>query len=118
MFLPSSMQAWVCAQPTDMRRSYDGLCMLARTVILQEPTSGHLFVFFGRRRDAVKVLYWDGTGFCIWSKRLEAGTFAPVTADENSGSIQLDRAGLLLLLEGVDLAQTKKRKLFHLQLQT
>ncbi len=115
MFLPASMQAWVCAQPTDMRRSYDGLCMLARTVVLQEPTCGHLFVFFGRRRDAVKVLYWDGTGFCIWAKRLEVGTFAPVSAIGSSGSIQLDRAGLLLLLEGVDLSKTKRRKRFVLQ---
>ena len=116
MFLFSSMQAWVCAQPTDMRRSYDGLCMLARTVVLQEPTCGHLFVFFGKRRDAVKVLYWDGTGFCIWSKRLEAGTFAPVTAVGNAPGIQLDRAGLLLLLEGVDLKKTKRRKRFRLQI--
>jgi len=113
MFLQSNMQAWVCTEPTDMRRSFDGLCALARNVIRQEPTSGHLFVFFGKRRDAVKVLYWDTTGFCIWAKRLEVGTFAPLDKN-NESRLLLDRAGLLLLLEGVDLKQTQKRKRYSL----
>lgn len=116
MFLFTSMQAWVCTAATDMRRSFDGLIALTRNAIAQEPTSGHLFVFFNRRRDVVKMLYWDGGGFCIWSKRLEEGTFAPVvnSGSPESGSVLLDRAGLLLLLEGIDPSKMKRRKRFQM----
>ncbi len=114
MFIPSHLSAWVCTAPTDMRRSFNGLSALAREVIRQEPTSGHLFVFFSRRRDCVKILYWDISGFCIWSKRLEEGTYAKTSSSDNAESIQLDRAQLLLILEGIDLKETRKRKRFAL----
>ena len=60
---------------TDMRKSFTGLITLTEAVLRQDPASGHLFVFINRRRDMIKILYWDGTGFCIWYKRLSRGGF-------------------------------------------
>ena len=66
--------------PHDMRKGFDGLSMLAQEALKQEPISGHLFVFRGKRCDLVKVLYWDGQGFCLFAKRLEKGSFVwPIT---------------------------------------
>ena len=118
MFIQSNMQAWICIEPTDMRRSFDGLSLITRSIIRQEPTSGHLFVFFNKRRDMVKILYWDSSGFCIWSKRLEVGSFATLRQAGDSHSVHLDRAHLLLLLEGIDIEKTRKRKHFSLKTQS
>ena len=63
--LPPSVRVFVCTTPTDMRKSFDGLCALAQSVLQQDPFSGHLFVFLGRRRDKMKILYWDRSGFCL-----------------------------------------------------
>ena len=65
--LPPSVRVFVHLGPTDMRRSLDGLAAMTRQIIRQDPLSGHLFVFFNRRRDRVKVLAWDRTGLCIWA---------------------------------------------------
>ncbi len=73
--LPPSTRVFLCLPPTDMRKSFDGLAALAVDVVRQEPLSGHLFVFRNRREDRIKVLYWDRTGFCLFYKRLEQGTF-------------------------------------------
>ncbi len=83
--------------PTDMRKGFDGLSMLAQEVLKQEPFSGHLFVFRGKRGDLVKVLYWDGQGFCLFAKRLEKGRFVwPITqgglSDADAGAA-VDVAG-------------------------
>ena len=86
--------------PTDMRKGFDGLSMLAQEVLKQEPFSGHLFVFRGKRGDLVKVLYWDGQGFCLFAKRLEKGRFVwPIT---RQGTVTLTPAQLSMLLEGID----------------
>jgi transposase len=90
-----------------MRRSFEGLCGLAKTVINQDVMSGHLFVFFNRSRTSVKILLWDKTGFVIWYKRLERGTFRLLECDE------LERAELLCLLEGLDLKQYRRRLRFE-----
>ena len=68
-------KVYLAKDATDMRRSFRGLITLTESVLRQEPISGHLFVFLNRRRDLMKILYWDGTGFCIWYKRLERGSF-------------------------------------------
>ena len=82
------------------RKGFDGLSMLAQEVLKQEPFSGHLFVFRGKRGDLVKVLYWDGQGFCLFAKRLEKGRFVwPITKE---GSVTLTPAQLSMLLEGID----------------
>lgn len=73
--LPPSVRIFVCLAPTDLRRSFDGLAGMVAGVLSEDPLSGHLFVFRNRRADLIKILYWDRSGYCIWAKRLERGTF-------------------------------------------
>ena len=73
--IPSGIRIYLAMGPTDMRKGFDGLSMLAQDVLKREPFSGHLFVFRGKRGDLVKVLYWDGQGLCLFAKRLEKGRF-------------------------------------------
>jgi transposase len=98
--IPPRVRIYLAMGPTDMRKGFDGLSMLAQEVLKQEPFSGHLFVFRGKRGDLVKVLYWDGQGFCLFAKRLEKGRFVwPITKE---GSVTLTPAQLSMLLEGID----------------
>ena len=109
--LSARMHVFVCTRPTDMRKSFDGLHGLVQQVLRQDPLSGDLFVFLNRRRDRVKVLAWEGDGFVIWYKRLEAGTFA---APQGPGdALRLSATQLALLLGGVDLAATQPRKRYR-----
>ena len=73
--LPSGTRVWLAAGATDLRRGFDGLAALVQTQLAADPFSGHLFVFRGRRGDLIKVLWWDGQGMCLFSKRLERGRF-------------------------------------------
>jgi transposase len=85
---------------TDMRKGFDGLAALVQQVLCQDPFSGHLFVFRGKRADRVKILFWDGTGLVLYAKRLERGRFVwPVTRE---GVAPLSCAQLSMLLEGID----------------
>jgi transposase len=72
---------WLCLEPTDMRRSFDGLSAMVRNHLGENPTSGHWFVFINRRRTQMKLLAFEGDGYCVWSKRLEQGQFAGFSAD-------------------------------------
>jgi transposase len=83
-----------------MRRGFDGLAALAQSALEQEPFSGHVFVFRGRRGDIVKLLWWDGQGMCLFAKRLEKGRF--IWPQAQSGSVSLTPAQLSMLLEGID----------------
>ncbi len=105
--LPLPVRVYLCLEPTDMRRSFDGLCRMVREFVGADPLSGDLFVFLNRRRDRVKLLIWEGDGMLIVYKRLERGTFAPPAGD--GGSITLSSAQLALLLGGIDLQQTRAR---------
>ena len=69
--VPTGTKIWVACGPTDMRRGFDGLAMMVQDVLKQNPFGGHLFVFRGKRADRIKVLWWDGTGLCLYAKRLE-----------------------------------------------
>ena len=91
---------WIAAGVTDLRRGFDGLSALVRTKLEQNPFSGHVFVFRGRRGDLIKVLWWDQDGLCLFAKRLERGRFVWPQATE--GSVALTRAQLSMLLEGID----------------
>ena len=98
--LPSGTRIWLAAGRTDMRRGFDGLAALAQSALEQEPFSGHVFVFRGRRGDIVKLLWWDGQGMCLFAKRLEKGRF--IWPQAQSGSVSLTPAQLSMLLEGID----------------
>jgi transposase len=93
-------RVWLAAGATDMRRGFDGLARQVQQVLGQDPFSGHLFVFRGRRGDLVKVLFWDGQGLCLFAKRLERGRF--VWPQAKDGVVTLTPAQLSMLLEGID----------------
>jgi transposase len=98
--IPAGVRVYLAMGPTDMRKGFDGLAVLAQDTLQQDPFAGHLFVFRGKRGDLVKILYWDGQGFCLFAKRLEKGRFVwPVTRE---GSVTLTAAQLSMLLEGID----------------
>lgn len=99
----------MCTQPTDMRRSFDGLSAMVRNHLHADPTSGEWFAFINRRRTQIKLLAFEVDGFSVWSKRLEAGQFAALHA---AGTVKrrLSRTEFLALLEGVDMVIKRHRK--------
>lgn len=102
--LPSSVRIYVAAEAVDLRRGFDGLAAATRSVIRQDPLSGHLFVFLNRRRNRIKLLVWDRTGYLLLYKRLERGTFhLPMQPHAGQHHVELDAGELGLMLEGVDL---------------
>jgi transposase len=104
MQLAPGTQVWLACRPTDMRKGFDGLAAQVTEVLRADPFSGHLFVFRGKRGDYVKILYWDGSGLCLFTKRLENGRFAwPPVIDER---LRLTPAQLALLIEGIDWRRT------------
>ena len=111
---PPTVRIFVSTQPTDMRRSFDGLAMITRENMGQDPLSGHLFVFFNRRGDRVKIMFWDRSGFCIWYKRLEQGVFRLPQSVVNMPNPEVEVADLSLILEGIDLSSARRRKRFVL----
>ena len=98
--LPAGTRVWLAAGVTDMRKGMDGLAALAQTALTENPFSGHIFVFRGRRGDLVKLLWFDGDGLCLFAKRLERGRF--VWPQATSGTVALSPAQLSMLLEGID----------------
>ena len=98
--IPAGVRIYLACGPTDMRRGFDGLSVMAQEVLKQDPFSGAIFCFRGKRGDLMKLLYWDGQGFCLFAKRLEKGRFTwPVTKD---GAVTLSPAQLSMLLEGLE----------------
>ena len=104
---------WLCLAPTDMRRSFDGLSAMVSNHLGENPTSGHWFVFINRRRTQLKLLAFEGDGYCVWSKRLEQGQFASFSADAGLKRA-LCHTEFLALLEGVDLVVKRQRKRYKL----
>jgi transposase len=98
--LPSGTHIWLAAGVTDMRRGMHGLAAVVQTALAENPFSGHVFVFRGRRGDLIKVLWWSGDGLCLFAKRLERGRFVWPQATE--GSVHLSSAQLSMLLEGIN----------------
>ena len=98
--VPVSTKVWLAVGVTDMRKGFNGLSALAEKVLAEDPYCGHLFVFRGRRGDLIKVIWFDGQGACLFSKRLEKGRFVwPSPAD---GKVSVTSAQLAMLLEGID----------------
>lgn len=102
--LTSAVRVYVYRGTCDMRSSFERLTGLAKNVLKQAPHSGHIFLFLNRTRQSVKLLYFDGTGYCIWYKRLEAGTFSMPEKEE------IDFRTLSCVLEGIEESSVKKKK--------
>lgn len=107
---PSSVRTFVVTQLIDGRKGADSLMTIVRDLLAHDPLSGHFYVFFTRRCDAVRIVYWDRTGFALWSKRLEKGCFHPAFSDDGRLTAKaVDSAELALVLEGIDLAGARRR---------
>lgn len=107
------VRVYLCTATTDMRKGFDTLAVLVRDSLGYDPLSGHLFLFVGRRRDRLKILYWDLDGYALWYKRIEKGTFRMPVAKPDATSIELKASELAMLLEGIDLRSIKRRKRFQ-----
>ena len=98
--VPGGTRIWLACGITDMRKGFDGLAALVQLQLAEDPYSGQLFVFRGRRGDRVKLLWWDGDGLCLFAKRLERGRF--IWPQAMHGTVELTGAQLSMLLEGID----------------
>ena len=114
--LSAAVRVFLCTRPTDLRKGFDGLSGLVQECFSQDLLTGHLFLFLNRRRDRIKILYFDRDGLVIWYKRLEVGSFQNLEptpgAAQLSGSagIALSVTDLALILNGIDLATARRRK--------
>ena len=108
----ASVSLWLYRQPTDMRKSFDGLIALVVNQLSRDPLSGDLFVFLNRRKTHMKVLYFDGSGYCIWFKRLEQGQFN-YRGEYQGNTALLDWTKLRLLLVGLDIKNYRQYKRYH-----
>ena len=106
--VPSNTRVSLAAGVTDMRRGFNTLAAQAEKVLAEDPYSGHLFVFRGRRGDLLKIIRWDQQGACLFSKRLEKGRFVWPAAKD--GKINVSGAQLSMLLEGIDWRMPKKTR--------
>ena len=111
--LPSSVRVFLHTPPTDLRKGFDALCGLVTTAFAEDPASGHLFLFVNRRRDRMKILYWDRDGLAIWYKRLESGSFQIPTTATSAVSIEMTATQLSLILSGIDLSSARQRKRYR-----
>lgn len=109
---PASVRVYLCLTACDMRRSFDGLHALVRDQLGLDAFAGHVAVFTNKRRDRVKILYWDRDGFAIWAKRLEEGTYAIPTAGAEQ-RLEISAPELGALLSGIDLSQAQRRKRYQ-----
>lgn len=108
--LPPSVRLFVATQPVDGRKGADSLMTLVREVFRHDPLSGHLFIFFSKGRDRVRVVYWDRDGYAMWTKRLQRGRFRPTfSADGRLGAQTMEAAELALVIEGIELAGARRR---------
>ena len=105
--LSAAVRVYFATEAADMRKSFDGLAALASDRLALDTLSGHLFVFLNKRRDRIKILYWDRDGMAVWAKRLERGTFR--LPDATSGRVEMTTAELAALLAGIDLGTARRR---------
>jgi transposase len=110
--LTSALRIFLAVEPADMRKGFDGLSQLVRDRIAQDPLSGHLYVFRNKRRDRIKILYWDRDGYALWYKRLEKGTFRFPEAKD--GRALVTPAEMAAILEGIDLGRARRLPRFSL----
>jgi transposase len=109
--LPSRTKMFLCMNPVDMRKSFDGLFGIVREEFQQDPLNGHLFLFVNKRRDRMKAIFWDDDGFVIWYKRLEVGTWQ--LPGSTSTTLELEAHELAMILGGIDLKSARRRARFQ-----
>lgn len=110
--LPPTVRIYLASAPADMRKGFDGLAQMVREGIPQDPLSGHLFVFLNKRRNRIKILYWDRDGFALWYKRLEKGVFR--FPEARDGRVEVTPAEIAAVLEGIDLRHARRLPRFAL----
>ena len=110
LMLPPSVRVYVATAPTDARKSFDGLSALVAHSLGHDPLAGHLYVFFNRRRDQARILFWDRSGYVVYAKRLARGCFH-FAHEPKAGAthVEVEAVELGLILEGIDLAGAKRR---------
>ena len=113
----SNLRIFLHARPTDMRKSFDGLCGLVRSELQADPLDGSLFLFVNRRGDRIKMLWWDRDGLALFYKRLESGTFEMLRSENDAAAVELDATTLAMLLGGVALDSVKRRKRYSRRLR-
>ena len=109
--IPSTVTIFLYTEPADMRKSFDGLSGIVRSEFGADPTDGSLFLFVNRRRDRLKILHFDGAGYWLYYRLLEAGTFEVIAAKGKCR--QIDATQLAMLLGGVSLVNVKRRKRYQ-----
>ena len=109
------LRFYLYSEPTDMRKSFDGLSGIIKNERLGNPVSGDVFIFVNRRRDRIKFLVWDRSGFWLFYKRLEKGTFQILPGPMENSSMELTYDVLLMLVEGIDYTRIKRRPRYHSQ---
>jgi len=114
--IPAQAAIFLCTQPTDMRKGINGLSGIVRSEFDSDPIDGSLYLFVNRRRDRMKILYFDGTGFWVFYKVLEQGTFETVVSTDKC--VKMDATQLTMLLAGVSLVAVKRRKRFKREAST
>ena len=111
LFPESRVTIWLHTKPTDMRKSYTGLAAIVKNQLQSDPLSGHLFMFINRKKTQTKILYFEYSGYCIWSKKLERGLFNYNKLDDNKQ--RLNWTQLRLIIEGIELKSIKKNKRYQ-----
>ena len=111
--LSSTNRFHLYSQPTDMRKSFDGLSGIVQNNLGSNPCSGDVFIFINRNRDKIKLLHWQGVSFILYYKRLEEGTFELPDYDPGVGSIVLSYAQLVMLVDGLTIRNIQKRKSYN-----
>ena len=108
--LSSSHRFHLYSEPTDMRKSFDGLSGLIQNSLGRDPRNGSVFMFINKRRDKLKLLHWQGVGYTLYYKRLESGTFELPEYDLSSGSIKIDYAQMIMIIDGLSIENITRRK--------
>lgn len=106
--LPAAVRVFVCTEPQDMRRSFDGLARATREVLGKDPQGGALFVFFNKRANRAKVLWWDRNGYCLLYKRLHRALFRVPPGDADGAALRIDGRELATFLAGIDKEATRR----------
>ena len=116
--LSSSNKFHLYSEPTDMRRSFDGLSGIIQNNLESNPCNGDVFIFINKRRDKIKLLHWQGISFTLYYKRLEKGTFELPEYDLSIGSITLSYTQLVMIIDGLTIKNIQKRKRYIPEIET